>query len=253
MDGVSGRMRALNQEIRSCTRCSLWLTRRNALCGEGDLKARLMLVAQAPGRMEDVEGRMFIGPSGGVLDDLMDKAGVGRNEVYMTNLVKCMLPKYRRPREDEISACSPYLDAEIELVRPATLVPLGFFATRHVLDKYGVSRPESKAEFPEVFGRLYLSGGRRIYPVPHPAALLYDRSRRAAMESVYRKLGVLVRECKWYPVCPLRVNTERGLVSGEWVEYYCKGDWESCVRYWKEERGEPHSDYMLPDGSIQRV
>lgn len=196
---------------------------------------------------------MFIGPSGRVLDDLLDEAGVGRDEIYMTNLVKCMLPKYRRPRENEIAACSVYLEEEIELICPATLVPLGYFATRFILDKYDISRPQSKAEFPEVFGKLYLAGDKRVYPLPHPAAMLYDRSRRVDMETSYSKLGVLAGECKWFPVCPLKRNHEQGLVSGEWIEYYCKGDWESCVRYEMEESGKPHSDYMLPDGSIQRV
>jgi uracil-DNA glycosylase family 4 len=253
MDDVSGNIRALNAEIESCTKCRLWLTRHNPLCGEGNLEARLLLVAQAPGVKEDLEGRMFIGPSGMVLDELLEQAGVGRGEIYMTNLVKCMLPKYRRPREDEIAACSVHLEEEIELVRPATLVPLGFFATRYLLDTRGIPKPQSKAEFPEVFGKLFLAGEKRIYPLPHPAALLYDKSRRVDMETRYRKLGVLARECKWFPLCPLKRNHERGLVSGEWIEYYCKGDWESCVRYEMEERGEPHSDYMLPDGSIQRI
>jgi len=247
------RMNDLNARIDVCTRCRLFTTRHNSLRGEGNLGARLMLIAQAPGMKEDSEGRMFIGPSGKVLDEMLREAGVRREDIYLTNLVKCMLPKYRRPREDEIAACSPYLEEEIAIVRPATLVSLGFFATRYILDRYGIPKPKTKAEFPEVFGELYLTGEKRVYPLPHPASLLYDESRRASMRNKYRKLGVLARECKWFPVCPLRINHERGLVGGEWIEAYCKGDWESCVRYGMEERGEPHSDYMLPDGSILKV
>ncbi|MFW6113469.1 MAG: uracil-DNA glycosylase family protein, partial [Actinomycetota bacterium] len=144
-------------------------------------------------------------------------------------------------------------EREIEIVKPATIVPLGYFATRYVMDRYGIPRPETKAEFSDVFGVLHLADAKRIYPLPHPAAVLYDESRREGMREIYRKLGVLVRECKWFPVCPLRMNYERGLLDVGWIERYCRGDWESCVRYEMEERGEPHSDYMLPDGSIRRV
>lgn len=253
MGDTAARMRDLCAQIETCARCRLSMTRHNSLHGEGDLHARLMLIAQAPGMKEDEAGRMFIGPSGRVLDEMLREAGVSRREVYLTNLVKCMLPKYRRPRMDEIAACSPYLDEEIEIIRPATLVPLGFFATRYILDKYGIPKPETKAEFPEIFGKLLLAGKKRVYPLPHPASLLYDDSRRQSMTYKYRKLVVLARECKWFPVCPLKLNHARGLVGGEWIEAYCKGDWESCVRYKMEERGEPQSDYMLPDGSMYRL
>lgn len=73
------------------------------------------------------------------------------------------------------------------------------------------------------------------------------------MQATYRKLGVLASECRWFPVCPLKRHYERGLVGGEWIDLYCKGDWESCVRYEMEESGKPHSDYMLPDGSMLSV
>ena len=88
-------IKRLNAEIKSCIKCRLSQTRHNPLCGEGSLKARLLLIAQAPGKVEDTEGRMFLGPSGKVLDDLLDAAGVKRDEIYMTNLVKCILPKFR--------------------------------------------------------------------------------------------------------------------------------------------------------------
>ena len=86
----------LNKRIKGCKRCRLSEARRNAICGEGNLNARVMLIAQAPGENEDREGRMFVGPSGKVLDELLKSAGISRQAIYMTNLIKCMLPKYRR-------------------------------------------------------------------------------------------------------------------------------------------------------------
>ena len=119
----------LNEEIKKCKKCRLYKTRTNAIIGEGNRNAKIMLIAQAPGENEDREGKMFIGPSGKVLDGLLEAYNVSRKELYMTNLIKCMLPKYRKPKQDEIDTCSDYLDKEIELINPEVLVPLGHYAT----------------------------------------------------------------------------------------------------------------------------
>ena len=100
----------LNSRIKSCTRCLLHLTRTRAICGEGNRQARILLIALAPGAVEDREGRMFVGPSGKILDALLAEAGLIRKDIYMTNLIKCYLPKNRRPRQDEINACSGHLN-----------------------------------------------------------------------------------------------------------------------------------------------
>ena len=105
----------LNSQIRMCHKCRLAETRIHALCGEGDLQARLMLIAQAPGENEDREGQMFIGPSGEVLRELLRTIDIDLPDLYMTNLIKCMLPGYRKPKADEIEICSQHLDREIEL------------------------------------------------------------------------------------------------------------------------------------------
>ena len=239
----------LNKRIKECNKCRLSETRTNAVCGEGNLNARIMLIAQAPGKEEDREGRMFIGPSGKVLDELLNEAGVERQEIYMTNLIKCMLPKYRKPKEDEIKACSYYLDEEIKLINPKVLVPLGYYATRYIFQKYGISLPP-KAEFSSVFGKLFLAGDKKILPLPHPASLLYNPGFKQELIKIYRKLQVLLKDCKWYSVCPMKRFYEEGKLDRKWIELYCKGDWESCVRYQMEERGEEHPDWMLPDGTL---
>ena len=118
----------LNIEIRNCRRCRLSETRTNAILGEGNIDSKIMIVAQAPGESEDKESRMFIGPSGKVLDELFGQAGIRRGDIYMTNLIKCKLPKYRKPKRYEIESCSPYLDREIEIIQPDIMVTLGHFA-----------------------------------------------------------------------------------------------------------------------------
>lgn len=239
----------MNEEIRTCTRCRLSETRTNALCGEGDPNATFMLIAQAPGEHEDRVGRMFIGPSGRVLDELLILADIDRKGLYMTNLVKCMLPRNRRPRADEIESCGAYLEREIEIVDPRVIVTVGHYATRYVLGRYGIPLP-TKSEFRSIYGRLLWTGERKVLPLQHPAAVLHGPPLWDVMSSNYRKIAILSKECKWYPACPMKRFHDHGHIDDEWVELYCRGDWERCIRYRMEERGEPHPDWMLPDGSV---
>jgi len=239
----------LNKRIKECKKCRLSETRMNAVCGEGNLNAKVMLIAQAPGEKEDREGKMFVGPSGKVLGELLKSAGIKRQEIYMTNLIKCMLPKCRKPKQDEIRACGYYLDEEIKLINPKILVPLGYYATCYIFQKYGILSP-SKAEFSSIFGKLFLAEDKKILPLPHPATLLYNPEFKQDLIKSYRKLQVLLEDCKWYPVCPMKRFYEQGKLDKKWIELYCKGDWESCVRYQMEEKGKVHPDWMLPDGTL---
>lgn len=246
---IQSKIHALNSKIKNCTKCRLAETRKHVVCGEGDIDAKLMLVAQAPGITEDDEGRMFIGPSGKVLDDLLKSNGVKREDLYMTNLIKCMLPGYRKLKQDEIDICTDYLDEEIELINPTVLVPLGQYATTYLLKKYNLEIP-SKKNFNKLYGKLILTNNRKILPLQHPAAVVYHPLLKQVLKKNYHKLQVVSKECKWYQVCPMKRYYEKGIVEKRWVELYCKGDWESCVRYFMEENNKFHPDYMLPDGTL---
>jgi uracil-DNA glycosylase family 4 len=241
---------ALNGLIKNCKNCDLSQTRIHALGGEGNLDARVMLIAQAPGDREDREGRMFIGPSGKVLDELLNAAGVGRDEIYMTNLIKCSLPGNRKPKQVEIDACAPFLEEEIAVVAPAVIVPLGYYATRSIFKRYGISGPETRKGFSALYGSLFPAQIKKVFPLPHPSSLLHNCSFKPKTLEKYRKLKVLSRECEWFPACPMKRFFHTGQLERHWIELYCKGDWERCVRYQMEERGEFHPDRMLPDGSL---
>ncbi len=249
MESVSDQIRALNERERRCQRCRLRHTRTQVVVGEGHPRAWLMFIAQAPGREEDRQGRMFLGPSGEVLNRLLRDVGFSREEVYMTNLLKCFLPNCRKPRNDEIEACRIYLDQEIALVNPWLLVPLGYHPTKNILQKYGLAVP-NRHDFPGLFGRLMLAGRRKILPLRHPATVVHQSARYDQLKANYKKLHVMAQTCKWYEVCPMRHFYEQGRLNKYWIDRYCHGDWESCVRFQMEERNEPHPDNMLPDGSI---
>jgi len=251
LDSKKRRIERLNCTIKTCTNCRLSETRTNAIRGEGDLDSRLMLIAQAPGINEDREGKMFIGPSGRILDELLSNAGVSRRDIYITNLIKCMLPNYRKPKQDEIDLCSPYLVEEIDIIDPDILVPLGYYALKFLLSMYG-SQEIAKADLSSITAKLIIADGKKIFPLRHPVTLLYNKDLREEMAKNYRMLKTLQSQCKWYPVCPVRRYYEMGKIERKWVELYCKGNWESCIRYQMEEKGEYHPDWMLPDGTIDK-
>lgn len=187
-------MDALNNLLKNCSACRLSSSRKHVLAGEGDLDARLMFVALSPGSNEDLKNRMFIGPSGKKLDILLGYAEIYRELVFMTNLIKCMLPKNRRPKIDEIESCCHFLDKEISIINPRIIVPLGYYATRHIMKKYNANPPAARANFKSIYGRLIFSDHQKIFPLPHPASLLYNPSFETNIKKKYKKLAALQQE-----------------------------------------------------------
>lgn len=182
-------LEVLNYQIRSCERCSLSATRTHTLPGEGNMDARILIVALSPGAKENIANRMFVGPSGQVLDKLFHASGIGREMFFMTNLIKCMLPGNRRPKPNEIELCGQYLDDEISIVQPEIIVPLGQVAARALLAKFSSDsmRPDS-SNTRIVFGKLLYINDMRIYPLNHPASLLYNPSYEADTIEKYKVL-----------------------------------------------------------------
>jgi DNA polymerase len=178
----------LNYQIRACERCRLSATRKHALTGEGNVNARIMFIALAPGAKEDVQNRMFVGPSGQVFNRLLKAAGIDKEKIYMTNLVKCMLPKNRKPRTDEIEMCNFFLVREIAIVQPEVVVPLGFYATRTVLEKYHDDSRTEEMRFKNINGKLLSINNMKVFPLTHPSALLYNPSFETETISKYKKL-----------------------------------------------------------------
>lgn len=178
----------LNKQIRNCKRCKLHTTRKYALIGEGNLDARIMFVALAPGVKEDSQNRMFIGPSGQVFNRLLHTAGIDRKSVFMTNLVKCLLPKNRKPNIDEIESCSQFLFEEISIVEPEIIVPLGAFATQAIITNYQVDPLSVGISFTKINGTVLLINNKKIFPLPHPASLLYNPSFETDTIKKYIKL-----------------------------------------------------------------
>lgn len=234
--------------MKNCQLCDLHKTRTNVLKGEGDSRAAIMLVAQAPGEMEDRQNRMFIGPSGKVLDGLLTAAGIYRSKIYMTNLLKCRLPQNRRPKLREIAACSVFLETELTRVKPRIVVPMGYYATKYIFERCGMDT-FTKESYPLKIGIALPARDFVVFPLTHPTTLIHHHEYIEANIANFKRLAIM-RECKWFQICPIKQYTELGMIDHCWVDEYCLGDWTRCVRYQQEEAGIPHPDHMLPDGTL---
>lgn len=156
--------------IQNCRRCDLCRLRHSIVLGEGNREADILLVGEGPGGDEDLQGRPFVGKAGQLLDKMLSAIDMRREELYITNVVKCRPPGNRTPSEEEAHACMPLLRMQYALIRPKIVVCLGATATRYVYDP--------NARITHVRGNWLEKGGVWFLPTYHPAALLRDESKK---------------------------------------------------------------------------
>ncbi|MGP3667362.1 MAG: uracil-DNA glycosylase family protein [Candidatus Bathyarchaeota archaeon] len=174
----------LIEEVKNCTRCRLCQTRKNVVFGEGFSGSRIMLVGEAPGYWEDLKGKPFVGEAGKFLDKLLSLAGISRNMVYITNVVKCRPPGNREPKPDEIEACMFYLEKQLNFIQPKIVCTLGNVASNFFLKKYGLPvYPMGK-----IRGKIFDVNQLKIVPLYHPATALYKPSMKKVLEEDWLKL-----------------------------------------------------------------
>jgi DNA polymerase len=172
-------------EVKGCPLCKLARTRKNAVPGEGQLAAKIMFVGEAPGRSEDEKGRPFVGAAGKILDDLLQKAGIERSQVFITNVVKCRPPNNRVPEDDEAVACRPYLDRQIALIKPKVICILGRTAYASLLGGSSITTNR---------GKIVEKAGQKYFLTFHPAAAIYNKSLLSALEADLKKLAKEIKE-----------------------------------------------------------
>lgn len=158
----------LSRKVESCTKCELSKTRRTVVFGEGSDHADLLFVGEAPGEEEDRQGRPFVGRAGKLLDQMIERVGVKRSDVFICNVLKCRPPNNRDPEPAEAEACKPYLFAQIELIRPRIICTLGKHAYNTLL---GVDERITR-----IRGRLTEFNGITLLPTYHPSFLLRNQS-----------------------------------------------------------------------------
>lgn len=173
----------LERYCLQCRRCKLRNTSSRVVFGEGDSAAKLMLVGEAPGAEEEQQGRPFVGNAGKLLNKILTASGFRREEVYITNVVKCRPPGNRNPTKEEADCCFVYLARQIEFIQPSLIVCLGLLATRYLVHR--------EASVSAVRGSLFTKGGIKIVPTYHPAALLHDASRKKPVWRDFKKIRKL--------------------------------------------------------------
>lgn len=177
-------LRELYEEIATCRKCVLCEGRTNLVFGVGKEDADIVFVGEAPGYYEDKQGEPFVGAAGQLLTKLLASIGLEREDVYITNVLKCRPPGNRDPLPEEIEACKPLLFKQLETIRPKIVVTLGSFAARVILNK--------TVSMSKIHGLPIESQSYLIFPTYHPAAALYTRATLASLEEDFRKLKELL-------------------------------------------------------------
>lgn len=178
----------IKQEVIACKQCSLWEGRTQVVFGVGSPKARVLIVGEAPGKNEDLQGEPFVGAAGKYLDELLAHAGLKREDVYIANVLKCRPPGNRDPQPEEIATCTPYLREQTRTINPEYIVTLGNFSTKFILKTdVGITR---------LHGTVQQAGRFKVFPIFHPAAAIYDRTKRDVLEHDFQTLGTLLGTTK---------------------------------------------------------
>ncbi|MCL1890767.1 MAG: uracil-DNA glycosylase [Coriobacteriia bacterium] len=177
-------LEAVREQLGECRRCELCETRTTIVFGVGNPQAEVMFIGEAPGKQEDLGAEPFIGAAGKLLNSLLEVAGLTREEIFIANVLKCRPPNNRDPLPSEIEICSPFLRDQVRAVNPLVLVTLGRFATQFILKTdVGISN---------LRGQVHLTGRFSVLPIYHPAAALYDPSKKEVMERDFELLGALI-------------------------------------------------------------
>lgn len=178
----------LVKEISSCTKCRLHLSRKKAVPGEGTLNPKIMFIGEAPGSKEDESGRPFVGAAGQLLTKLIEGIGLRREDVYITNVVKCRPPNNRDPLDDEIEACLPYLKAQLAIIKPSFIVALGRHAAKTVMSLVNRKFVSMSKEHGTLYEAMLLDKKVKIVITFHPAAALYNPELKKALEDDFNSI-----------------------------------------------------------------
>jgi DNA polymerase len=182
----------LNQKMAQECKCALKATVLNVVPGEGSADGDILFIGEAPGKKEDEQGKPFIGAAGKFLSEMLASIGLSREDIYITNVVKYRPPENRDPLPDEVADCWPWLEAQIQLINPKLIVPLG----RHAMERFLKSKKIS-----EVHGQLFEIelpnlGKRNFYTLYHPAAALYNGSMRKVLLEDFSRIPAILEVIK---------------------------------------------------------
>ncbi len=169
----------LHEQIKQCQACGLCEGRTNVVPGEGPERPRIMFIGEGPGFHEDKQGRPFVGPAGKFLEELLATIDLTREEVYITNIIKCRPPGNRDPLPEEVQACNSWMEQQIELLAPELIVTLG---------RHSMARFFPRETIGKMHGRAGTVNGRKVFAMYHPAAALHQQRLRDTLIEDMKKI-----------------------------------------------------------------
>jgi len=179
---------SINSLVKNCKKCDLWKTRNNAVPGNGSMDTKILFVGEAPGYNEDLQGLPFVGKAGKILDELLQKVGIKREEIYIANILKCRPPGNRNPLRSEIETCTPYLNKQIEIIQPEVIIPLGSFAASYIFEKFGLKFEKISIIHGRVYTANTLYGKIKLIPMYHPAVATYNPNTLQTLVEDFKSL-----------------------------------------------------------------
>ncbi len=180
---MSDEIDALRKTIISCTICELSKSRTNAVPGSGSIKTKVVFIGEAPGRTEDLQGAPFVGTAGKILSDALAYAGFTRDDVYITNIVKCRPPDNRRPNKQEMNSCRNYMQKELEIIQPKIVCILGNTAFGSLLNGNAITKNR---------GKIIKRNGQLYFVTVHPAAIIYNQDLRQVLKDDLKALSDII-------------------------------------------------------------
>ncbi len=187
-----GKVRNIDSDVLNCKSCDLFYSRTRPVGGKGNTNATVMIIGEAPGRKEDLEGVPFVGRSGVLLEKIINHAGLNREDLYITNAVKCKPPVGRTPSTSQIKKCSPFLEREIEFVKPSIIVPMGNSALRAISEIFSMKL----GKISEVNGKIIRVKDILLIPQFHPAAILRNPKKLEMFKDNFVLIAKYVMELK---------------------------------------------------------
>ncbi len=185
MDDATIALTNLNEQVAACPKCALSKTRTKAVPGDGDPEAEIVFIGEGPGYNEDKQGLPFVGQAGKFLDELLASIDLRREDVYIANVVKCRPPNNRDPQPGEIEACAPWLEQQLDIIKPRMIVTLGRFSMSRYFKGQTIGR---------IHGQPKEVDGVVVVPMYHPAAALHQANLRGTIMEDFKKLPEILRE-----------------------------------------------------------
>ena len=184
-------LKKIAEAVYTCKKCDLCHSRDKGVPGEGPSDAEIMFIGEGPGFHENMQGRPFVGAAGELLVELLGAIGMKREQVFITNVVKCRPPGNRDPQPEELRACSPYLEKQLQIINPKVIVTLG---------RFSMARFIPQAKISEIHGQPVKVKGMLVVPFFHPAAALHRPSLRPVVEEDFTKLPELIKNTEKTPI-----------------------------------------------------